>query len=82
MKKGKKLDSHIKRYYDIRDRKKEERNHMQTQILTSKFGAELISFKLDGEERVHQGQSCVDSKGKVYWKRHWPVLFPTVGKSK
>ena len=55
---------------------------MQTQILTSKFGAELISFKLDGEERVHQGQSCVDSKGKVYWKRHWPVLFPTVGKSK
>lgn len=55
---------------------------MHTQILTSKYGAELISFKLDGEEKIHQGQDCVDLNGKVYWKRHWPVLFPTVGKSK
>lgn len=55
---------------------------MYTQILTSKFGAELISFKLNGEEKIHQGAECVDSNGKVYWKRHWPVLFPTVGKSK
>ena len=55
---------------------------MHTQILTSKYGAELISFKLNGEEKIHQGQDCVDVNGKVYWKRHWPVLFPTVGKSK
>lgn len=55
---------------------------MHTQMLTSKMGAELISFKLDGVEKIHQGQDCIDSKGKPYWKRHWPVLFPTVGKSK
>ena len=55
---------------------------MHTQILTSKFGAELISFKLDGEERIHQGENCVDSNGKIYWKRHWPIIFPTVGKCK
>lgn len=55
---------------------------MYTQILTSKYGAELTSFKLDGEEKIHQGQDVVDEKGKVYWKRQWPVLFPTVGKCK
>lgn len=55
---------------------------MHTQILTSKYGAELISFKLNGEEKIHQGQECTDLNGKVYWKRHWSVLFPTVGKSK
>lgn len=55
---------------------------MHTQILTSKFGAELISFKLNGEERVHQGEEIADINGKVFWKRHFPVLFPTVGKCK
>lgn len=55
---------------------------MYTQILTSKYGAELISFKLNGEEKIHQGQNVVDENGKVYWKRQWPVLFPTVGKCK
>lgn len=55
---------------------------MHTQILTSKYGAELVSFKINGEEKIHQGQDCVDINGKVYWKRHWPVLFPTVGKCK
>lgn len=49
---------------------------------TSKFGGELISFKLDGEEKIHQGENCVDENGKVYWKRHSPVLFPIVGKLK
>jgi len=49
---------------------------------TSKFGGELISFKLDGEEKIHQGESCVDENGKVYWNRHSPVLFPIVGKLK
>ena len=55
---------------------------MYAQMFTSKYGAELVSFKLNGEEKVHQGEDCVDENGKVYWKRHWPVLFPTVGKCK
>lgn len=55
---------------------------MHTQMLTSKYGAELVSFKINGEERVHQGENCIDENGKVYWKRHWPVLFPNVGKCK
>lgn len=55
---------------------------MHTQILTSKYGAELVSFKLDGEEKVHQGQNTIDENGKVYYKRQWPILFPTVGKCK
>ena len=55
---------------------------MHTQILTSKYGAELVSFKLNDEEKIHQGQNCVDINGKVHWKKQWPVLFPTVGKCK
>lgn len=55
---------------------------MYTQILTSKFGAELTSFKLNGEERVHQGEETLDENGKVYWKRRWQISFPTVGKCK
>ena len=55
---------------------------MHAQMLTSKFGGELISFKLNGIERLHQGKDCVDENGKVYWKRHSPVLFPIVGKLK
>ena len=38
---------------------------MHTQILTSKFGAELISFKLNGEERIHQGEEIADINGKT-----------------
>ena len=55
---------------------------MYTQMLTSKIGGELISFKLNGEERIHQGEDVIDENGKVYWKRHSPVLFPIVGKLK
>ena len=55
---------------------------MNSQITTSKFGGELISFKLDGEEKIHQGEDCTDENGKVYWKRHDPILFPIVGKLK
>ena len=55
---------------------------MHTQMLTSKHGGELVSFKLDGEERIHQGENCKDENGKVYWKRHSPILFPIVGKLK
>lgn len=55
---------------------------MQTQMVTSKSGGKLISFKLNGTERIHQGADCVDENGKVFWKRHSPVLFPIVGKLK
>ena len=55
---------------------------MHAQMLTSKFGGELVSFKLDGIEKLHQGKDCVDENGKVYWKRHSPILFPIVGKLK
>ncbi len=51
-------------------------------MLTSRLGGELISYKLDGIEKIHQGQECIDENGKVYWKRHFPVLFPIVGKLK
>ena len=55
---------------------------MVTQILTSKFGAELKSFKIDGEEKIHQGEECVNEKGKPYWDRSFEILFPFVGKCK
>ena len=43
---------------------------------------EIISYKLDGQEKIHQGQECVDENGRAYWKRHSPILFPIVGKLK
>ena len=55
---------------------------MHNQMLSSRLGAELISYKLDGIEKLHQGQDCVDENGRIYWKRHFPVLFPIVGKLK
>lgn len=55
---------------------------MFAQMLTSKQGAELLSFKVNGEEKIHQGENCVDENGKVYFKKQWQVLFPTVGKCK
>ena len=55
---------------------------MYAQMLTSRLGGELVSFKLNGEERIHQGADVLDESGKVYWKRHSPVLFPIVGKLK
>ena len=58
------------------------RNEMYTKMLTSKMGGELVSFTLNGQERIHQGIDTVDENGKVYWKRHAPVLFPVVGKLK
>ena len=44
------------------------------EIKTKKLGAELISIKLDGVEKLHQGES--------HWKRHAPILFPIVGQLK
>lgn len=55
---------------------------MRTQMLTSRLGGELVSFKVNGEEKIHQGADVLDENGKVYWKRHSPVLFPIVGKLK
>ena len=51
-------------------------------MTTTSFGGELLSFKLDGIEKIHQGEEARDQNGKVYWKRHAPVLFPIVGKLK
>ena len=55
---------------------------MYTQILTSKFGAELISFKLNGKEKIHQGEEVLNENGKPYWNRRYSILFPMVGKCK
>ena len=67
----------------IRKKKEEgESRFMHAQMLTSKNGGELVSFKLNDIERIHQGQDCIDDNGKVFWKRHCPVLFPVVGKLK
>lgn len=55
---------------------------MEALMTTTSFGGELLSFKLDGIEKIHQGENCRDEKGKIYWKRHSPVLFPIVGKLK
>ena len=44
------------------------------EIKTKQSGAELTSIKLNGIEKLHQGQS--------HWKRHAPILFPIVGQLK
>lgn len=44
------------------------------EIKTTEIGAELTSVKLNGVEKLHQGQN--------YWKRHAPILFPIVGQLK
>ena len=51
-------------------------------MTTTTSGGELLSFKLDGIEKIHQGEEARDINGKVYWRRHAPVLFPIVGKLK
>ena len=51
-------------------------------IGSSKHGAELTSIKLNGIERLHQGNEIIDENGKPYWGRHAPILFPIVGKLK
>ena len=38
---------------------------MHSQMLTSRLGAELISYKLDGIEKIHQGQDCIDDKKQI-----------------
>lgn len=51
-------------------------------MTTTSAGGELLSFKLEEIEKIHQGEEARDDNGKVYWKRHAPVLFPIVGKLK
>lgn len=55
---------------------------MNSQMLSSRLGAELTSFKVDGIEKIHQGPECTDNNGRIYWKRQFNVLFPIVGKLK
>lgn len=44
------------------------------EIKTINKGAELVSVKFNGIEKMHDGES--------FWNRHSPVLFPIVGKLK
>lgn len=44
------------------------------EIKTKNKGAELISVKFNGIEKMHDGET--------FWNRHSPVLFPIVGKLK
>ena len=44
------------------------------EIKTVNKGAELVSIKMNGIEKMHDGQN--------FWNRHSPVLFPIVGKLK
>lgn len=55
---------------------------MKNEMLTSEVGGELLSLKIEGVERIHQGEKCKDENGNIFWKRHCPVLFPIVGKLK
>ena len=43
-------------------------------IKTCSKGAELISLKFNGEEKLHDGLN--------FWNRHSPILFPIVGQIK
>ena len=55
---------------------------MKNEMITVELGGELIGLKINGVERIHQGEECKDEYGNVFWKRHCPVLFPIVGKLK
>ena len=55
---------------------------MDAFMTTTSFGGELLSFKINGIEKIHQGDEVRDMQGRVYWNRHSPVLFPIVGKLK
>ncbi len=55
---------------------------MSLEIKTTNLGAEIISVKFNGEEKIHQGSNVLDKNGNVFWKRHAPVLFPIVGSLK
>ena len=52
------------------------------EIQTKKSGAELTSIKHNGKEMLFQSSQVLDSKGKAFWKRQAPILFPIVGQLK
>lgn len=64
----KRLDSLRKKQYDKKEKEEGESRFMHAQMLTSKYGGELVSFKLNDIERIHQGQDCIDDNGKVFGK--------------
>lgn len=55
---------------------------MSLKIETKKQGAELTSICYQGEEKLFQGEKVLDEKGKLFWKRQAPILFPIVGQLK
>lgn len=55
---------------------------MELKIESSNYGAELLSVKLNGVEKIHQGTKVLNNSGEVYWKRHSSVFFPIVGRLK
>ena len=42
---------------------------MYTQMLTSKKGGELISFKVNGEEKIHQGEQYIGKDIHLYYSQ-------------
>lgn len=55
---------------------------MELEIESTNYGAELLSVKLNGVEKIHQGVRVLNNLGEVYWKRHSSVFFPIVGRLK
>lgn len=55
---------------------------MKLEIESTNYGAELLSIKLNGVEKLHQGAKVLNNSGEIYWKRHSSVFFPIVGRLK
>lgn len=46
------------------------------------MGAELTSIKVNGVQKLFQGERVKKENGEIYWGRQAPILFPIVGKLK
>ena len=46
------------------------------------MGAELTSIKVNGVQKLFQGERVKNENGEIYWGRQAPILFPIVGKLK
>lgn len=55
---------------------------MVLEIESTENGAELLSIKLNGVEKLHQGAKVLNNLGEVYWKNHSSILFPIIGRLK
>lgn len=55
---------------------------MHSQMLTSRLGAELISYKLDGIEKIHQGQDCIDENLESLLETSFSSTISNCGKVK